>query len=90
VWNHFHTGRDYTINEGKKTEKSEARISKSEMVRYFDKLSIDRLTILSEVEGQIRISKIQTSKTKKAGKNGGEKRSVFTSFRRDTSGYLFH
>jgi len=43
------------------------------MVRYFDKLSIDRLTILSEVEGQIRITKIQTSKTKKAGENGGGK-----------------
>jgi len=27
------------------------------MVRYFDKFSIDRLTILSEVEGQIQSDK---------------------------------
>jgi hypothetical protein len=41
------------------------------MVRYFDKLSIDRLTILSKpvlsiverVEGQYRMSKIQIPKT---------------------------
>jgi len=35
-------------------DKSEIRSTKLEMVRYFDKLSIDRLTILSEAEGQIQ------------------------------------
>jgi hypothetical protein len=35
-------------------DKSEIRSTKLEMVRYFDKLSIDRLTILSEAEGEIQ------------------------------------